>query len=118
MKIENCDGAEESLEEILKKIPNSGVRQQRKSWLKKAFERYVSGERMAKGTVEDEGKLPNGKKFLAMKRIPIRAYFWVSDSIPSTIFISHYIYKKNKKLHSADSNKVCRNWKKYERGVK
>ena len=118
IKIIKCDGAEESLDEALLNIPNPDRQQQYRSWLKVIFEKRSRGERLSTGTLVSEGDLPDKNKFYAMKKIPIRAYFWVSSSIKSTIFISHYRYKDSKKLDPKDTNRVCKNWKKYERGAK
>ena len=47
---------------------------------------------------------------IAVKRVPIRAYFWYSDVHKNTIVISHYVYKKWQKLRTEDVRKVKVNW--------
>lgn len=118
MKIEHCDGAEESLEKALKDMPNADEEQRQlyRDQLEEFFDRYARGERLSSSSLSSEGDLPDKTKFLAMRRLPIRAYFWVSKRLRSTLFISHYVYKKWQKLEKRDSRLVCRNWEKYEKG--
>jgi hypothetical protein len=52
----------------------------------------------------------NGRSF-AIKRIPIRAYFWYSEVHRDTIVISHYVKKSWKKLRKADIERVRANWR-------
>lgn len=85
------------------------------------IERLSSGKRSADLSVRKEGSLPsyNGKpakNFWAIKRIPIRGYYWESERMFMTYFISHYIYKDFDDLHDSDVTKVCNNWDRIERG--
>jgi hypothetical protein len=80
--------------------------------------RLADGQRMSKENCPQEGSLPpvNGNKssFYAMKRIPIRGYFWHSQAKELTIFVSHYIYKDHGKLRQKDTDRVCNNWRRVE----
>ena len=92
IKIEHCDGAEESLNKALNDMPNADEdrRQLYRDQLTVFFERFARGERLSASSLASEGDLPDGAKFLAMRRLPIRAYFWVSRKVKSTLFVSHY----------------------------
>ena len=43
------------------------------------FDAWNDNDRLNSRWAEPEGDLSKGKKFFAIKRIPIRAYFWYSD---------------------------------------
>jgi hypothetical protein len=74
------------------------------------FDAWNDNSRLNLRWAEPEGDLSKGKKFFAIKRIPIRAYFWYSDVYKDTIVISHYVYKKWQKLRTKDIRKVRLNW--------
>jgi hypothetical protein len=74
------------------------------------FDAWNDNSRLNLRWAEPEGDLSKGKKFFAIKRIPIRAYFWYSDVYKNTIVISHYVYKKWQKLRTKDIRKVRLNW--------
>ena len=59
---------------------------------------------------ESEGDLPDGGKFFANKKLPIRAYGWYGDG--GDFWVSHYVYKDQQKLSSRDIERVHRNWRK------
>ncbi|KMK17761.1 hypothetical protein ABW09_11990 [Pluralibacter gergoviae] len=85
------------------------------------IERLASGKRSPDLSARKEGQLPslNGrptKNFWAIKKIPIRAYYWESEKYEMTYFISHYIYKDFNKLSESDTIKVRNNWERIERG--
>lgn len=61
-----------------------------------------------------EGDLPNGKKFYAIKADRIRAYGWFSNRDRGVFYISHFAFKKGKKLAAEDTNRVIRNWRAIE----
>jgi hypothetical protein len=79
-------------------------------------------KRLANGTLLNtdsdvaEGRLPDGANFRALKRIPIRCYYWKSTSMDGVIYVSHFIYKDQNKLDKRDTEKVCNNWRVYEQG--
>ena len=74
------------------------------------FDAWVDDSRLNKHWAVPEGDLNKDKKFFAIKRIPIRAYFWYSGVHKNTIIISHYVYKKWQKLRTEDTRKVKLNW--------
>ncbi len=74
------------------------------------FDAWNDNSRLNSRWAEPEGDLSKAKKFFAIKRIPIRAYFWYSDVHKNTIVISHYVYKKWQKLRTEDIKKVKLNW--------
>ncbi len=80
------------------------------------IERLTRGERMSKQHFAPEGALPKncGKKFYALKRLPIRGYCWLSSTHTSKYFISHYISKDFNKLRAEDISKVHTNWGRIE----
>ena len=74
------------------------------------FDAWIDNRRLNSRWAVPEGDLNKDKKFFAVKRIPIRAYFWYSDVHKNTIVISHYVYKKWQKLRTEDLRKVKENW--------
>lgn len=80
------------------------------------FDDWIKGSRLHSSWAEPEGDLSKTKKFFAIKRIPIRAYFWYSDVYKDTIVISHYVCKKWQKLRSKDTKQVKLNWKRDSSG--
>ncbi len=46
----------------------------------------------------------------AIKRVPVRAYFWYSEIHQNTLVISHYMIKKWSKLRAKDIRRVRENW--------
>jgi hypothetical protein len=74
------------------------------------FDAWIDNSRLNNRWAVPEGNLNKDKKFFAVKRIPIRAYFWYSDAQKNTIVISHYVYKKWQKLRTEDVRKVKMNW--------
>lgn len=94
------------------------------SQIEKAYvQLHVKMQRMAGGArlrnpdhFNTEDTLPDGKKFYAIKQGKIRAYGWFSNSEKGVFIISHFSYKKSKKLDAADTNRVVDNWKAIERG--
>lgn len=118
--IRHCDGAKETLDAALKKLRKNKAEAYKRQ-LMVHFERLSEGKRLSSETIRKEGNLPclEGKIpkcFWALKKIPIRAYFWYSDKHPSTCFVSHYIYKDFDKLSQSDINIIHCNWNKIERG--
>ncbi len=61
-----------------------------------------------------EGLLPNEKHFYAIKAGKLRAYGWFSDQHKGVFYISHFAFKKGKKLSKEDTGIVVRNWRDIE----
>ncbi len=120
-RIVHCSGALKSLGITLKSIKPAKKQRSMMISLKLQLERLASGKRTPDLSVRKEGLLPsfNGKppkNFWAIKKIPIRGYYWESERHDMTYFISHYIYKDFDKLDDTDSQKVRNNWDRIERG--
>ena len=80
------------------------------------FDDWINGSRFHSGWAEPEGKLAKATKFFAIKRIPIRAYFWYSKKHKNTIVVSHYVKKTWRKLRSEDTKLVVANWERENAG--
>jgi hypothetical protein len=121
IKVVHCEGAIESFEVALQKVPNKSRKDSMKRSVIALIERLAGGHRMSKVNFPKEGELPkragqsNGH-FFAFKKIPVRGYVWLSKRLPSTYFISHYIYKKRDELQQADTERVGKNWSRIEEG--
>lgn len=120
-KIVHCKGALESLSEALKSVTPTKKQKSMMISLRLQLERLASGKRTAELSVRKEGVLPslNGKPskhFWAIKKIPLRGYYWESEVYEMTYYISHYIYKDFDKLDETDTQKVRNNWERIERG--
>lgn len=74
------------------------------------FEDWVEGKRLHTGWAEPEGDLDRNTKFFAIRRVPVRAYFWYSEIHQNTLVISHYMIKKWSKLRAKDIRRVRKNW--------
>lgn len=96
-----------------------------KSWGKKKIrsmehtlailiERLGRGELLTSDVFPQEGLLPDGSKFRAFKKIPIRAYLWLSKRRKNVYFISHYVVKLVDDLDQRDTDQTCRNWTRIE----
>lgn len=116
----HCEGAiDESFEKAMQRV-NKSKRKSLTTALILQIERLADGHQLAASNFPQEGELPKrggqskAKKFYALKRKPIRAYCWLSDRKDDTYFISHYIYKDQKKLNDSDTTKVHANWKRIE----
>jgi len=117
-KVTHCKGAyttfEESLKSLTLKKADSLKRQ-----MGLQIQRLADGLQMSKEHFPQEGLLPGrpgktAKHFYAFKRLPVRAYCWLSETYPQTYFISHYIYKDYTKLASSETKRVCDNWQRIE----
>lgn len=108
----HCDGAIDSFNEVVKEHQNKC--DQYTAQMIALIKRLGDGHRMSNENFPKEGELPDGSYFRALKKIPIRAYIWLSKKTPNTYYVSHYIYKKCQKLKKSDTKKVCDNWKKME----
>ena len=99
--------AEFSLGEALKTTNKANMRL--RASLEQLIRRRCEGERII---LESEGNLPDGKRFYAIVKKPIRCYCWIQDG---RFCISHYIHKKWTKLRPEDTERVCKNWREFNR---
>ncbi|KAB8132771.1 hypothetical protein FNH10_16330 [Raoultella ornithinolytica] len=118
-EVKHCGGALKSLAQAIKSVTPTNKRKSMLINLKLQIERLASGKRSADLSVKMEGLLPSykgkpSKNFWAIKKMPLRAYYWDSERTPMTYFISHYIYKNFDKLDDADTQKICNNWTRVE----
>ena len=118
----HCSGAMKSLAIAIKSVSPTKKQRAMMISLQLQIERLSSGKRAPDLSVRKEGLLPSydgkpGKSFWAIKKIPIRGYFWESERVYMTYFVSHYIYKDFDELHDSDVQKVCNNWDRIERGL-
>lgn len=77
---------------------------------------WIDGNRLHSGWARAEGNLGRTSKFYAIRRIPLRAYFFYSRTGKDTIVISHYVVKKWKKLRKKDISRVKTNWENERNG--
>ncbi|HDU3463029.1 TPA: hypothetical protein RFL89_001377 [Klebsiella aerogenes] len=117
-----CKGALASLTVAMKSVTPAKRQKSMLMNLLLQIERLSTGKRSVELSVRKEGELPsyNGKpkkNFWAIKKIPIRGYYWESERVTRAFFISHYIYKDFDDLHDSDIKKVCNNWDRIERGL-
>lgn len=120
--VTHCNGALKTLTEAILSVTPVNKQKTMTVKLRLQIERLASGKRTADLSVRKEGVLPsnNGKpskNFWAIKKIPIRGYYWESDRVSMTYFISHYIYKDFDDLSDSDTQKVRNNWERIERGL-
>lgn len=111
--ITHCSGALASLEECSKEESQGNFELYKRQTIR-MIERLADGHPMTSHTFPSEGLLPDGNKFNAIKKQPLRAYLWRSKKYKNTYFISHYIIKTKDKLAAADTKRVCENWAKKE----
>ena len=109
-KIIHCDDANKSLNEALKRVPQHTKRVQQAKF-ERLIARLGDGKRMPDATFPTEAELPDKSKFKAIKKLPLRAYLWLSKKYRNTYFISHYIYKDKQKLSPKDTAIVIKNWR-------
>lgn len=114
-KVIHCVGARESYysEMAAKSQQKSKIRSManRLSYL---IERLANGEPMSFENFPPEEKLPDGTKFHAFKKIPMRAYVWKSARRKNEYYISHYRMKLEDDLDPKDTKIVIRNWTRIE----
>ncbi|EMJ5321150.1 hypothetical protein ACYB9B_24020 [Klebsiella pneumoniae] len=120
--VAHCKGATSSLKVAIRSVTPTNKQKKMLISLRLQIERLSSCKRSADLSVRKEGELPSykgkpRKNFWAIKKIPIRGYYWESERVPKTFFISHYIYKDFDDLHDSDTQKVCNNWDRIERGL-
>ncbi len=75
------------------------------------FTDWIDGARLHASWAAPEGNLNRSTKFFAIKRIPVRVYFWYSTIHKDTIVISHYVKKAWPKLRNVDIRRVKANWR-------
>ena len=109
----HCRGAIESFDEAIAKHPKN-KRDLYTAQMMALIKRLGDGHRMSNENFPQEGELPDKSHFRALKKIPIRAYIWLSKKTRNTYYISHYIYKNYDKLKKSEVEKVCNNWKQTE----
>ena len=118
-RVVHCEGALDTFREALRHV-KVGKAQSLTRQMILQIKRLADGHEMSKENFPSEGALPalpgqrRGKKFRALKKIPIRGYCWKSDRVPDTWFISHYIYKNKNNLDDRDTEKVAHNWRRIE----
>lgn len=120
--VTHCKGALESLAVAIKSVSPAKKQRSMLISIQLQIERLSSGKRTPDLSVRKEGMLPsyNGKpakNFWAIKKIPIRGYYWESERMFMTYFVSHYIYKDFDDLQGSDVKRVCNNWDRIERGA-
>lgn len=109
--IKFCDGAKKSLDECIQRVAPTQRRKTIIASTKALLTRISNGQRLAKDSIAQEGKLPDGKTFKALRKLPLRCYYWHSSKFKNVIFVSHFVYKDYKKLAQKDTEKVCENWR-------
>ncbi|MBZ2190277.1 hypothetical protein K8B33_14300 [Alcanivorax sp. JB21] len=115
----HCDGALDTFREALKHVKVGKAKSLTRQMIVQ-IKRLADGEAMSRDNFPLEGMLPalsgqrRGRRFRALKKIPIRGYCWKSDRVPDTWFISHYIYKNKNDLDDRDTEKVSHNWRRIE----
>jgi len=112
--IEFCDGSQNSFNLAIARIAPVIKRKKYEAIMFTLLNNLSNAKRLAKGTNVKEGVLPDKSNFRALKKIPIRCYFWCSKKHKNRIFISHFIYKDFDKLDKKDTQKVVKNWREYE----
>lgn len=120
--VAHCKGAMRSLKVAIKSVTPADKQKKMLTSLLLQIERLSACKRSAEPSVRKEGELPSykgkpKKNFWAIKKIPIRGYYWESERVFKTFFISHYIYKDFDDLHDSDTQKVCNNWDRIERNL-
>jgi hypothetical protein len=108
--IKFCDGAQSSLEQALQRVAPTQKRKKTIASILALLVRISNGQKIAADSIAQEGKLPNGKLFKALKKLPLRCYFWYSSTYKGVIFVSHFVYKDYKKLAKTDIERISKNW--------
>ena len=109
-RVIHAPGALESWDEVAAQLPSQKANLIEGA-LMQLFTDWIDGARFHGRWAEPEGNLDRDTKFFAIKRIPVRAYFWYSEIHKDTIVISHYAKKTWQKLRKADSKRVQANWR-------
>lgn len=109
----HCEGAKKSFSDAIAAYPDK--RDLYTAQMTAIIKRLADGHRMSHENFPQEGELPDKSHFHALKKIPIRAYIWLSKKTPSTYYVSHYVFKNYQKLKKSEIKKVCNNWRKKEK---
>lgn len=110
-QIVHCEGANESFTaELCKHVPRN-KHECYKARMVAIIRRLGDGHPMSNENFPKEGVLPDESHFRALKKIPLRAYVWLSKKTPETYYVSHYVYKNYDKLKDSDVKRVCDNWR-------
>lgn len=109
----HCRGALQSFNENSKHLNAREIGSMKRK-MAHQIERLANGKRLGKDNVAQEGALPNGGHFSALKKLPMRGYFWCSKRLSNRYFISHYVFKDYRKLKKQDSKIVTENWTRIE----
>ncbi|WP_415904575.1 hypothetical protein ACMXYW_14950 [Neptuniibacter sp. QD48_55] len=110
-----CEGAEESFLEALSHLTTakqSTITARMFALLERKANGQLSGDSDKK-----EGILPDKSHFRAIKKIPLRCYYWQSKVRKATIFVSHFKYKDQQNLDPRDTRRVVKNWWAYEKST-
>jgi hypothetical protein len=108
--IKFCDGAQRSLEEAIQRVAPVQRRKTIIASILALLVRISNGQKLGGDSIVQEGKLPDGKTFKALRKFPLRCYFWHSSMYRNVIFVSHFVYKDYKKLAKKDIESVSENW--------
>ena len=104
-----CKEADKSLNEALSTVKDPNMMQIN---LQVLLQKLANGEKLNEITAETSKS--DKIKFWAIKKIPIRCYFWYSKNNKKHIYVSHFVHKKQQKLDKKDKQRVHRNWKNWE----
>lgn len=104
-----CKNSEKSLNEALSTVKHPNIYLLDMQVL---LQKLADGEKL-KEVVSESDKSSN-IKFWAIKKIPIRCYFWYSKTKKRHIYVSHFVHKKQQKLAKKDKERVYRNHKAME----
>lgn len=110
--IRYCEGAKESYDAAIAHVPEDR-REACTAQFVVRRQRLASGAQMrSPDHFNTEASLPDGKPFYAIKTTHgLRAYGWWCSRERGVFHISHFIFKNRQKLDSADTDRVCSNWR-------
>lgn len=111
--VTHCHGALDSFCEAIGRISGKPAKVMEAKIIAQ-IKRLADGKALSRDSLAIEDSLPNDKKFLAIKKVPIRGDLWLSSKHRATYFISHYTYKDFQKLRQSDKDRVISNWRKIE----
>ncbi|WP_241569167.1 hypothetical protein [Rosenbergiella collisarenosi] len=119
--VTHCKNAKKSLAEALLSV-KADKRSKMLNSINLQLQRLADGKRSPDISSRMEGQLPSyqgkpKKNFCAIKKNPVRCYYWESERFEMTYFVSHYIKKDFDKLSANDSERVCNNWDRIEGGT-
>ena len=109
----HCEGAVDSFFEAMRSEKATKIRSMANG-IAALIMRLGAGQIMSGQNFPAEDYLPDGSRFHAFKRIPVRAYVWRSTRRKNVYFISHYTMKREDPLAPRDTAEICRNWTRIE----